>query len=223
MKDNLINVIFIIDESGSMYASKSDVMGGFQKVIEEQKAIKEGECIVSLYTFDGTVREHYIGKKLEEVKDLDYNPGGVTALNDAVGTAVTQVGKWLSNMKEEDRPSQNLVVIMTDGEENASHEYTIDKVREMIKHQEEKYNWSFIYMGSDLTNTKDATSLGISNQAYSTRADFSNNYSIVGNSVSAYRMSESRSLAKECMDTCLYMSAEETTSKYKANTGLDMN
>ena len=55
MKDNLINVIFIIDESGSMYASKSDVMGGFQKVIGEQKAIKEGECIVSLYTFDGTV------------------------------------------------------------------------------------------------------------------------------------------------------------------------
>ena len=126
-------------------------------------------------------------------------------------------------MKEEERPSQNLVVIMTDGEENASHEYTIDKVREMIKHQEEKYSWSFIYMGSDLTNTKDATSLGISNQAYSTRADFSNNYSIVGNSVSAYRMSESRSLAKKRMDTCLYMSAEETTSKYKANTGLDMN
>lgn len=223
MKDNLINVVFVIDESGSMYASKSDVVGGFQKVIEEQKAVKEGECIVSLYTFDGTVREHYIGKKLDEVEDLNYNPGGVTALNDAIGTAITKVGKWLSDMKEEDRPSQNLVVIMTDGEENASYEYTIDKVREMIKHQEEKYSWSFIYMGSDLTNTKDAKSLGISTQVYSKRADFTNNYTILGNSVSAYRMSESRSLAKATMDAYLNDSAEETTANYRAETGLSMD
>lgn len=187
MKDNFIHVCFIIDRSGSMYGSESDVIGGFKKVIEEQKANKDGTCSVSLYEFDDTVKEVYRGKDVNEIEDIDYSLGGCTALYDGIGTAIDTIGKWLNDMDESERPEKNLIVIMTDGGENASKEYSGSVVKEKIKHQEEKYNWSFIYMGSDLSDATDANVLGISTRYYSGKADLFNNYCLIGEAINTYR------------------------------------
>ena len=134
MKDNFIHVCFIIDKSGSMYGSENDVIGGFKKVINEQKMNNIGTCAVSLYEFDKKVINHFVGMDINLVNEnLEYSPGGSTAMNDAIGTAVTEIGKWLSDMPEEERPSKNLIVIMTDGEENSSQEYSLQQVKDMIK------------------------------------------------------------------------------------------
>ena len=141
MKENFIHVCFIIDESGSMSGTESDIIGGFKKVIDEQKANKDGKCAVSLYNSASEASKIYIGKDVNDVDYLDeksYRPGGCTAMNDAIGTAIDEIGKWLDAMDEAEKPEKNLIVIMTDGEENASVEYSFNKVKEMIKHQEEK-------------------------------------------------------------------------------------
>lgn len=190
MKENFIHVCFVIDESGSMCSSQSDVIGGFKRVIDEQKAIKDGTCSVSLFKFEDEVTEVYRGKDVNDVEYLDehtYKPGGCTAMNDGIGTAIDRIGKWLDGMKEEDKPEKNLIVIMTDGMENASKEYTGKQVRDMIKHQEEKYSWTFMYLGTDITDAKAAVDLGISNRGYSDRGDLSLAYASISSVVSCYR------------------------------------
>ena len=189
MKDNYVNVVFVIDESGSMTGTESDVIGGFKKVIDEQKENDKGSCTVSYYKFSSTVTEVFKGVDVNEVEYLDgkYSPNGLTALYDGVGTAIDKIGKWLDSMKEEDKPEKTMVVIMTDGGENNSKDYSASKVKEMIEHQESKYNWTFVYMGSDLTNANDANSIGISTRCYSSKSDYLANYSIVSTSLSAYR------------------------------------
>ena len=112
MKSNLLHICFVLDESGSMYNSVDDVIGGFEKLIEKKKGEKNGECIISLYRFSDIVKKDYIGKPVDEVSRLTYSPWGCTAMNDGVGTAIDEIGKWLSDMDESERPSKNMIVIM---------------------------------------------------------------------------------------------------------------
>ena len=224
MKENFVNVVFVIDESGSMTGTEQDVIGGFKKVIDEQREIKDGTCSVSYFKFASEIEEVFVGKDLKDVEYIDgkYRPGGMTALFDGVGTAIDRIGKWLDSMKEEDKPEKTLVVIMTDGGENYSKEYSASKVKEMIKHQEDKYNWSFIYMGSDLTDAHDANSLGFGTRLYSSKADYLDNYATVNTVLCSYRCSDeafevkSAKLAKKLKET-----ANEATIKYAADNGLD--
>ena len=88
-----INLVFVIDRSGSMYPSREDVIGGFNKVIDEQKANKDGKVTVSLYTFNEKVTEDYLGIDINDIAKFEYNPGGGTAMNDGIGTAIDNVGK----------------------------------------------------------------------------------------------------------------------------------
>lgn len=187
MKSNLLHICFVLDESGSMYYSINDVLGGFQKFIDEQKQIKDGECIISVYRFSNTVKCDYLGKSIDQIPTLQYNPKGCTAMNDGIGTAIDEVGMWLNDMDESERPSKNLIVIMTDGLENASKEYTLQDVKDRIKHQEEKYNWSFVYMGTDLSDLEEAKTLGISLASVSSRDNVKNNYSHINSYASNYR------------------------------------
>lgn len=187
MKDNYIHICFVIDSSGSMSGSESDVVGGFKRLIEEQKAVKEGECSVSLFTFDSKVEEKYLGVDVSKVDELDYKPCGMTAMNDGIGTAVDKVGKWLSDMKEEERPSKVMLVIMTDGEENFSKEYSLSKVQEMLKHQQEVYNWSVIFQGTDITNKKTASDLGIKTMSFTSKSNHFKNYDILNEATTKYR------------------------------------
>jgi hypothetical protein len=216
-----INLVFVIDESGSMYTSVNDVVGGFKSVIDEQKAVKDGACTVSLYRFSNNVKESFLGKDINDVPQFEYHTGGMTALYDGVGTAIDNVGKWLSDMKEEDRPDKTMVVIMTDGAENNSKKYSASKVKEMIKHQEEKYSWEFVYMGFDLTNIDDAKTLGFKNVAVTSKMGLSNTYDVINKMSSSYRMSKSVTEATATMDA-FTADLSLMTSKYEADNNIKL-
>ena len=227
MRENCIHVTFVVDESGSMYPSVNDVTGGFNRVIEEQKAVEDGTCLVSYFKFADEVTEVYKMKDVKEVEPLttkNYSPGGCTAMNDGIGTAIDKVGKWLSDMDESERPEKNVVVIITDGEENASKEYSFDSVKEKIKHQEEKYSWSFIYLGTDISDANYANSLGINLRAANTRGDMGDTYAYVSSLNTAYRKTSGTASDK-------FMAFAKTASEgikdlnleYEIKTGIKIN
>lgn len=160
-KLNSTEIVIIIDRSGSMTAIKRDMEGGFNTFIEEQKKVP-GECRVSLVQFDDTDEVVYSGKPIAEVPPLNLQPRGMTALYDAIGKAVSGTGSRLAAMKEEDRPSQVLFLIVTDGHENSSHEFTSQRINEMITHQREKYSWEFVFLGANQDAITTAVGLGVS-------------------------------------------------------------
>ena len=225
MKSNFIHVCFVVDSSGSMGSSVDDVKGGFKRIIEEQRANIEGECAVSYFDFNSEVTEVYRGKNVKEVSpELEYYASGMTALMDGVGTAIDTIGKWLDSLPEEEKPEQNLVVIITDGGENFSKEYTATKVREMIKHQEEKYSWKFMYLGADLTNVKDAIDLGIGTRGVSSRASLGKSYDIVNMSMSTYRNTKGTKERKfATMDSYLSASVNTMNTEYEKETGIKVD
>ena len=219
MKSNLLHICFVLDESGSMYNSVDDVIGGFQKLIDEQKGEKNGECIISLYRFSDTVKKDYIGKPVDEVSKLIYSPCGCTAMNDGVGTAIDEIGKWLSDMDESERPSKNMIVIMTDGQENASKEYNFDTVKAKIKHQEEKYSWTFVYMGTNLQDLKDANRLGIKMRSVSDSRNITSNYSHIDTYVKALR-SSTNAASVAAADAFLTRQLCKDTTRYQVENNI---
>ena len=221
MKSNLLHICFVLDESGSMYNSVDDVIGGFQKLIDEQKGEKNGECIISLYRFSNTVKKDYIGKPVGEVPKLTYSPGGCTAMNDGVGTAIDEIGKWLSDMNESERPSKNIIVIMTDGQENASKEYNFDTVKSKIKHQEEKYSWTFVYMGTNLQDLKDANRLGIKMRSVSGSRNIAANYSHIDTYAKALR-SSTNAASVAAADALLTRQLCEDTTRYQVENNITL-
>ena len=222
MKDKLVHVCFVIDSSGSMSGSEKDVVGGFNKTIAEQKAVKDGDCIVSLYEFDSRVKKVYLGKNLDEVGDFNYKVGGMTRLYDGIGTAVDEVGKWLSDMDESERPSKNIIVIITDGGENSSTEYRLKDIREKIKEQTEKYSWDFVYLGNDLSDAKDANDIGIKYRGFTTKKKFYNNYDVISTGLTAYRCAANISEASLALDKSITESMNTLNAEYKADTGIDL-
>ena len=108
---------------------------------------------------------------------------------------------------------------MTDGEENSSKKYRLETVREMIKHQEEKYNWSFIYMGTDLDSLEDADSLGITKRSVSSRGNIVNNYEHINTYAAQYRLSDGISA---CAEVTLATALREDTIKYSTSTGISL-
>lgn len=221
MKSNLLHICFVLDESGSMYNSVNDVIGGFQRLIDEQKGEKNGECIISLYRFSGIVKKDYIGKPVNEVPRLTYSPGGCTAMNDGIGTAIDEIGKWLSDMDESERPSKNMIVIMTDGQENASKEYDFDVVKEKIKHQEEKYSWTFVYMGTNLQDLKDANRLGIKMRSVSGSRNITANYSHIDTYAKALRKS-TNTASVAAADAFLARQLCEDTTRYQVENNITL-
>jgi uncharacterized protein YegL len=229
LNTNWINLVFVIDKSGSMFASEADVVGGFKKTIEEQKANKDGKVTVSLYTFDSNVHEHYVGKDINDIPEFVYHADGMTAMNDGIGMAITNVGKWLyeKDKNGEEMPGKTMVVVMTDGMENNSKEYTLNQVRDMIKEQTDKYNWTFIYQGTDITTTKAADDLGFKVKAYATRSDFADNYSMINYATTAYRGMASAGATLEaaslCFDSVLNEEADKSIKKFEKKRGIKMS
>ena len=220
-----LNLVFVVDKSGSMYSSREDVIGGFKKTIEEQKENKNGKVTVSLFTFNERVNKSYVGVDINDIEKFNYSPDGMTAMNDGIGTAIDEVGKWLyeKDKKGEEMPGKTLVVVMTDGMENASKEYTLKQVQDKIKEQTEKYSWEFIYMGTDITTTKAADDLGFKFKTYSSRSDFSNNYDIINCAATAYRSmaATDASLADTslCFAATLETEATKNTRAYEKKLG----
>ena len=153
MKENLTELVFIVDRSGSMTGIADDVIGGFNSFLEDQKKVEGQEANVTVALFDNEYSLLYDNININEVEKLDrykYQPRGMTALLDAIGRTVTSVGIRLANQPEEDRPSKVMVVIITDGYENSSLEYHAAGIKEMIKEQEEVYSWDFIFVAANM-------------------------------------------------------------------------
>ena len=225
MKANFIHVCFIVDSSGSMALSIDDVKGGFKKIIEEQKANTEGECAVSYFDFNSKVTEVYRGKNVKDINsELEYTPFGMTALMDGVGIAIDTIGKWLNSMPEDEKPEQNLIVIITDGKENFSKEYSASRVREMIKHQQDKYSWNFVFLGADLTNVEDAIDLGIKTRGITTKASLGKTYDIVNYALSLYRnINGTKEQKLATMDAYLCSSIDTMNDDYQKVTGIKVD
>ena len=146
---NLTEIVTIIDRSGSMESLKTETISGFNNFVQEQKKIA-GKVNFTLVQFDDQYQIDYSGADINDIKPLDessYVPRGMTALLDAVGKTIITVGERLAELEEDQRPGQIIFLIITDGHENHSQEYRADKIKEMVKHQTDKYNWTFIFMG----------------------------------------------------------------------------
>lgn len=164
MRENLTEIVFILDRSGSMSGLESDTIGGFNSVIAKQQK-EEGEAIVSTVLFDDETDVIHDRVAIGEVKKLteeDYYVRGCTALLDAVGGAIHHIGNVHKYAREEDRPAKTLFVITTDGLENASRHYSFKDVKKLIKRQQEKYNWEFLFLGANIDAIEVAGNMGIS-------------------------------------------------------------
>ena len=163
MKQNLTELVFILDRSGSMSGLERDTIGGFNAMIAQQKR-EDGECFVSTVLFDSESEVLHDRIKLADVPamtDRDYTVRGCTALLDAIGGAIRHIGNIHKYARPEDVPAKTMFVITTDGMENASRRYNYDKVRQMIQRQKEKYGWEFLFLGANMDAVTEAGKMGI--------------------------------------------------------------
>jgi hypothetical protein len=162
MKENLIWIIEVVDESGSMGDIKSDTIGAYNLFINEQKKV-EGEALISLIKFNTKIEKVYENMDIKEVPILNentYTPRTYTRLYDAIGYTIKDVKNKIKTIPEEERPEKVLFVILTDGKENSSTEYSKEKVFKKIKKYEAK-NWEFIYLGANQDAMEEGGKIGI--------------------------------------------------------------
>ncbi len=174
MKNNITELVFILDRSGSMSGLESDTIGGFNSLIEKQRR-QDGECFISTVLFDDVSEVLHDRVKLSEVPKMtenDYTVKGCTALIDAIGGAIHHIGNIHKYARPEDVPEHTMFVITTDGMENASHMYSSDEVKKMIERQKEKYGWEFLFIGANIDAVHTAGNFGIgADRAVNYRAD----------------------------------------------------
>jgi len=193
MNNNLTEIIFLLDRSGSMAGLESDTVGGFNAFVKKQCEL-DGDTILTTVLFDDEYEVLWNGIDAREVKltEKEYFVRGTTALLDAIGKSILDVGIRLSKTREDRRSGKVIFVITTDGMENASREFTYEKVKEMIRHQQEKYNWEFIFMGANIDAAKEADSLGIDiENSYNFEASHKgveNMYDMISESITEKRM-----------------------------------
>lgn len=163
MKQNYSDITVVLDRSGSMGSLTEEVIGSFNNFLDEQKKV-EGEATFTLIQFDDQYEVNFDAIDLQKTSHLDestYVPRGMTALFDAVGKAIISTGKRLSDMEESARPEKVIFLIQTDGEENASKEFSLKKVKSMIREQQEVYSWEFVFLGANIDAVSVVADIGI--------------------------------------------------------------
>jgi hypothetical protein len=176
-----------------MQGTESDVIGGFNNFIEQQKTEHQGKITVSLYKFNSTWSRILNDLPIEEIRPLtngDYTPGGLTALYDTIGNAITDIENQTSYTKREYKASMVMMVVITDGQENASREYDSRKIKQMIQELEQSENWQFIYLGADLNNFADAEILGLKNKVSSKKKDMRKKFDVISDHSIRFRMAD---------------------------------
>lgn len=163
MKNNVTELVFILDRSGSMSGLESDTIGGFNAMIEKQKK-QDGKCYVSTILFDDVSEVLHDRVELDNIPkmtDSDYTVRGCTALIDALGGAIHHIANIHKYARPEDVPEHTMFVIMTDGMENASHRYSSDTVKRMIEKEKSQYGWEFLFIGANIDAVETAARYGI--------------------------------------------------------------
>ena len=163
MKNNITELVFIIDRSGSMSGFESDTIGGFNAMIEKQKS-GDGKVFVSTILFDNYSEVIHDRVNISKIKPMtrdDYQVRGCTALLDAIGGAIHHIGNIHKYARRRDVPKHTVFVITTDGMENASRHFSSDVIKHMIKHQTEKYGWEFIFLAANIDAVETAENIGI--------------------------------------------------------------
>ena len=191
-KNNITEIVFILDRSGSMGGLEEDTIGGFNSMIKKQKK-EDGKCYVTTVLFDSvveTIHDRVDLEKIGEMTDKDYFVRGSTALLDAIGKTVKHIGNIHKYAREEDVPAHTIFVITTDGMENSSREYSSDKVKKMIEKKKEK-GWEFIFLAANIDAVETARSFGIAKEnAVNYHSDAKGtalNYECVGMAIQSVR------------------------------------
>ena len=197
MKKGLTEIVFILDRSGSMSGLEADTIGGYNSLMERQKK-EEGEAYISTVLFDDTCEVLYDRVSLDKIEPMtekEYYVRGCTALLDALGGAIHHIGNVHKYAREEDRPEKTLFIITTDGQENASRQYTYEKVKHMVERQKEKFGWEFLFLGANMDAVAEAGRFGI-------KADRAVNYNCdsIGTEVNFKALNKAVSSVRCCSD-----------------------
>ena len=163
MKNNITELVFILDRSGSMAGFEADTIGGFNATIEKQKK-QDGKVYVSTVLFDNESKVIHDRVDISEIKPMtceEYQVGGCTSLLDAIGGAIHHIGNVHKYARAEDVPEHTIFIITTDGMENASYRYSSREIKEMIERQKEKYGWEFIFLAANIDAVETAERIGI--------------------------------------------------------------
>ena len=166
MKQNLTHITTVLDSSSSMARIAKEMVQGLQDFVREQKAVP-GEATFSLFRFSNTTTKllDFVDLSMVELRNDILKPNGSTALYDCIGRAINSTGNHLAAMKESDRPAKVIMVIITDGEENCSTEFSQQQIKNMIELQEQTYNWQFVFLGANIDAVETGIALGISAQS----------------------------------------------------------
>lgn len=208
MKKDLVELIFILDRSGSMAGLEKETIAGFNRLIQQQKEV-QGEALVSTVLFDDrfeVLHNRVSIQKIEHMTSKDYYVRGSTALLDAIGRSILKIRNVHKALEEENKPEKTLFFITTDGMENASVEFNYERVNEYIQLQKEKYGWEFIFIGANIDAIGTAKKFGIdADRAVNYRADKRGtnlNYKVMNETITELRVNKSiRADWKEDIDT----------------------
>lgn len=194
VRQGLTEIVLVLDRSGSMSTTKSDAEGGLREFIQKQRVLP-GECNLTFYRFDDTIERVFESKPLKNVGDweLRLDPRGSTALLDAMNRAIDEVGERLARHADYDRPEHVYVVVITDGQENASKTPS-SVVFDKVKVQRDRFSWEFVYIGANQDAIATAAKLGIGAQStmdYSaSKIGTQNTYNALNNTIARARGGE---------------------------------
>ena len=193
MKKGLTELVFILDKSGSMGGLEKDTIGGYNSMLEKQKAVP-GECLITTVLFDNDyelLHDRIDIRAVSPNTEKEYAVGGSTALLDAIGRTIHKIGNAQMNTADDYRAEKVMFVIITDGEENSSREYSAEKVKAQIQRQKEKYDWEFIFLGANIDAVETAGRFGIApDRAQNYHADSEGtalNFRVMSDAVATFR------------------------------------
>lgn len=195
MKKGLTELVFILDKSGSMAGLEADTIGGYNSMLDRQKTV-EGECHITTVLFDNhyeLLHDRIDIKAISPITEKEYQIGGSTALLDAIGRTIHKIGNAQKYTADDYRAEKVMFVIITDGHENSSLEYSAERVKRQIERQKVRYGWEFIFLGANIDAVQTAVHLGIApDRAVDYLADREGtelNFSVMASTVTTYRKS----------------------------------
>lgn len=216
MKQDYTDINIVLDRSGSMQSIKDDTIGGFNAFLQEQKDVP-GAATITLAQFDNVYEVVYQAADLATTPELTgktFVPRGSTALLDAIGRTINETGARLAVMAEHERPSHVIFVILTDGQENASQEFTAAQINQMIQHQRDAYNWEFVFLGANQDAITTASQLGI-------QAGHAMSYAASAVGTRAAFKSVAKNMAKMRVKAAPSMAFEESDRAAQRDAGVD--